>query len=74
MCLALPAEIIEIHGDTGKVNLGGVLKDVSLSLLDDAVVGDFVLIHVGYALNRISPEEAERTLQLFAEAGREGAT
>ncbi|WP_456404668.1 HypC/HybG/HupF family hydrogenase formation chaperone [Thiolapillus sp.] len=73
MCLALPAEIIEIDGDMGKVNLGGVRKEVSLSLVEDAVVGDFVLIHVGYALNKISPEEAERTLQLFAEAGLGGA-
>ena len=73
MCLALPAEIIEIHGDMGTVNLGGIHKEISLSLVEDAAVGDFVLIHVGYALNRISPEEAERTLRLFAEAGLEGA-
>jgi hydrogenase expression/formation protein HypC len=73
MCLALPAEVIEIHGEMGKVNLGGVHKEVSLTLVEDVMVGDFVLIHVGYALNKISPEEAERTLQLFADAGLGGA-
>jgi len=51
------------------VALGEVKKDVSLALVEDVDAGDFVLIHVGYALNKISPEEAERTLQLFAEAG-----
>jgi len=51
------------------VALGEVRKDVSLALVDDVQVDDFVLIHVGYALNKVSAEEAERTLQLFAEAG-----
>ena len=69
MCLAIPAEIIAINGDTAQVSLGGVKKEISLALLDDVAVGDYVLIHVGYALNKISPEEAEKTLQLFAEAG-----
>ena len=71
MCLALPAQIVEIDPltDTATVALGEVKKDVSLALVDDAKAGDFVLIHVGYALNKISPEEAERTLRLFAEAG-----
>lgn len=71
MCLALPAQIVEIDelADTATVALGEVKKDVSLALVDDAKAGDFVLIHVGYALNKISPEEAERTLRLFAEAG-----
>jgi len=69
MCLAMPARVIEIEGDTARVSLGGVRKTVSLSLVDGVAVGDYVLVHVGYALNRISVEEAERTLALFAEAG-----
>ncbi len=72
MCLALPAEVIEIDGATGRVNLGGIHKEVSLVLLENVAVGDFVLVHVGYALSKISPEEAERTLVLFAEADLEG--
>ena len=74
MCLAMPAEVIAIEGETGRVNLGGIHKEVSLALVEDVNVGDYVLIHVGYALNKISPEEAERTLALFAEVGLGGAT
>lgn len=71
MCLALPARVVAIDEttDTATVALGEVKKDVSLALVDDVRPGDFVLIHVGYALNKVSSEEAERTLQLFAEAG-----
>lgn len=69
MCLAIPAEVISIEGDDAQVSLGGVKKIVSLALVDDVAVGDYVLIHVGYALNKISPEEAQKTLDLFAEAG-----
>jgi hydrogenase expression/formation protein HypC len=71
MCLAIPAQILEIDDatDTAIVSLGGVRKPVSLALVDDAVIGDYVLIHVGYALNRISPEEAERTLAMIQEMG-----
>jgi hydrogenase expression/formation protein HypC len=71
MCLALPANVLAIDTMTGMaiVSPGGVRKDVSLALVDDVRVDDFVLIHVGYALNKLSEEEAERTLRLFAEAG-----
>lgn len=74
MCLAIPAQIASIDetSDTATVALGGVSKQVSLALVDAARVGDYVLVHVGYALIRISPEEAERTLQLIAEVGVSG--
>ena len=70
MCLAIPARITEIDtaADSAVVALGEVRKQISLALVDDVEIGDYVLIHVGYALNRISPEEAERTLALFGEA------
>ena len=69
MCLAIPAQVVEIDdvSDSGTVALGPVRKRISLALVDDVDIGDFVLIHVGYALNKISPEEAERTLALFGE-------
>ncbi|MDU8929655.1 HypC/HybG/HupF family hydrogenase formation chaperone [Alisedimentitalea sp. MJ-SS2] len=69
MCLAIPAEVVAITDDkqTATVSLEGVRKEISLALLTDVAEGDFVLIHVGYALNKISPEEAERTLALMAE-------
>lgn len=69
MCLAIPAEVIEIEGDNALVSLDGVKKKVSLALMEDVAVGDYVLLHVGYALSKISPEEAQKTLELFAEAG-----
>lgn len=70
MCLAVPAKVVEIsEGDQAIVDLGGVRKDVSLALVEDVRVGDYVIIHVGYALTRLDPEEAEKTLALMAEAG-----
>ena len=50
-----------------RVNLGGVSKEISLALVDGVAEGDYVIVHVGYALNRIDPDEAERTLALFEE-------
>lgn len=71
MCLAIPAKITHIspNGDTAQVKLGGVSKEISLALISDATVGDYVLVHVGYALNKLSEEEAELTLALIREIG-----
>lgn len=71
MCLALPAQVVEIDeaSDMATVALGEVKREVSLALVEDVQVNDYVLIHVGYALNKVSEEEAEKTLALFAEAG-----
>ncbi len=70
MCLAIPAKVVELTGgDMATVALEGVRKQISLALVEDVGVGDFVLVHVGYALHKVSPEEAERTLALMAEAG-----
>jgi hydrogenase expression/formation protein HypC len=67
MCLALPARVVDLRaGDTAVVDLGGVRKTVSLALVEGIAIGDFVIIHVGYALSRLDPEEAERTLALLA--------
>ena len=68
MCLAIPARVIEIlDGDRATVELDGLRKNISLALLDGIAPGDYVILHVGYALNRLDPEEAEATLALFAE-------
>ncbi len=70
MCLAIPAKVTALEdGEMAVVALEGVKKRISVALLDEIEVGDFVLVHVGYALHRVSPEEAERTLKLMAEAG-----
>jgi hydrogenase expression/formation protein HypC len=70
MCLAIPARVVELTGpDTARIDLGGVRKEISLALVDGVAVGDYVIVHVGYALTRLDPEEAARTLAAFAEAG-----
>ena len=73
MCLALPAKIIALDGDTATVSLGGVKKQISLALVESVVLGDYVIVHTGYALTKLDPVEAERTLALFREADQ-GAT
>ena len=67
MCLAIPARIEQIL-DTGDaiVDFGGDKRPISLALVEDVVVGDYVIVHVGFALQRLDIEEAERTLALFA--------
>jgi hydrogenase expression/formation protein HypC len=71
MCLAVPAEVVALspEQDSAVISLGGVRKQISLALVENVVLGDFVLVHVGFALAKVSPEEAARTLELMAEAG-----
>jgi len=67
MCLAIPAEVKEINGDTARVDFGGgVLRDVNISLVD-VQVGEYVLVHVGYAIQVIDRKAAQETLQLWRE-------
>ena len=71
MCLAIPAQVVELReGDNAVVDLAGVRKEISLALVDRVAVGDYVIVHVGYALNKLDPDEAARTLALFAEIGQ----
>ncbi len=68
MCLAIPARIERItDGETAIVNLDGVRKSISLALVDNVAVGDYVIVHVGFALNKLDIDEADRTLALFAQ-------
>jgi hydrogenase expression/formation protein HypC len=70
MCLAIPARVVALpEPDTALIDVGGVRKRVSLALVEGVALGDYVIVHVGYALTRLDPDEAERTLALFAEAG-----
>jgi hydrogenase expression/formation protein HypC len=69
MCLALPARIVRLESEGhALVELGGVRKIVSVELIDAPAPGDFVVVHVGYALAKLDPAEAERTLALMAAA------
>ena len=68
MCLAIPVRVVELReGDQAMVDVGGVRKEISLALVDGIAVGDYVILHVGYAIQKLDPEEAEKTLALFAE-------
>ncbi len=70
MCLAIPVKVVELReGEQAMVDVGGVRKEISLALVDGIVVGDYVILHVGYAIQKLDPEEAEKTLALFAELG-----
>jgi hydrogenase expression/formation protein HypC len=74
MCLAIPAKVVELLADDQAViDLGGVRKEISLALVSDIVVGDYVIVHVGYALNKLDQDEAEKTLALFAEMAQPAA-
>lgn len=64
-----PCRIVAIDGENATIDVSGMKKDISLALMDDATVGDYVIVHVGYALTKLDPEEAEKTLALFAEMG-----
>ena len=70
MCLAIPARVVSLpEPAVAIVDLSGVQKRISLELVDGVVPGDYVIVHVGYALTKLDPDEAERTLRTFAEAG-----
>ena len=71
MCLALPCRVVELRAaDQALIAVAGVGKEISLALVENVAVGDYVIVHVGYALTRLDPEEAAKTLALFAELGK----
>jgi len=72
MCLAIPAKLVEINGNDGKVEIGGTLVKIALDLVDDMNVGDYVIVHAGFALEKIDEEEAVKRLSIFEELAREG--
>jgi len=67
MCLAIPAKIVEKDGEKGLVNLGGVNKEIMFTFTPEAKIGDWVIMHTGFALNIISEKDANETLKLFKE-------
>lgn len=71
MCLAVPMKILERSDDRGKVELGGAHKNIMLTLTPDAKVGDYVIVHAGYALEIIDEQEALETLELLRAIGGE---
>ena len=67
MCLAIPARIVALNGLEATVDLGGVRKTISVALVPEAQLEDYVIVHVGHAIGIVDPEEARLTLKLFAE-------
>jgi hydrogenase expression/formation protein HypC len=74
MCLAIPARVVTMHdGDMATVSIGGLRKTISLALVEGIVEGDYVVVHTGFALSRLDPVEAEKTLSLLRELVIAGA-
>ena len=72
MCLAIPGKIVEIvdqENHIAKVDVGGVRRNVNIGMLEGTGVGDYVLIHVGFAMSKVDEKEAEETLRLLQELG-----
>jgi hydrogenase expression/formation protein HypC len=69
MCLAIPLRVVSIRDDAARVRAAGVEIDVALDLVEGVVVGDFVIVHAGYAIQRLSAEEAAETLAIFERLG-----
>lgn len=67
MCLGVPARVVEVNDASATVEVGGVRREVSVMLLDGVAAGDWVILHAGFAIEKLSPEEAEKTLALFRE-------
>lgn len=72
MCLAVPGKIISVSGDeplmrTGRVSFGGIIKEVSLAFVSDAGIGDYVIVHAGFAISRVDEQEARETFDYLAQ-------
>jgi hydrogenase expression/formation protein HypC len=68
MCLAIPVQIVQVLPDLQAIiDLGGVRKQISTALIDSVAIGDYVILHVGYAIGKLDPDEAQRTLAMFGE-------
>ncbi|MCK4537555.1 MAG: HypC/HybG/HupF family hydrogenase formation chaperone [Candidatus Krumholzibacteria bacterium] len=74
MCLAIPMRITQMEGDDAVVEAGGIKKKVRLDLLDGVVEGDYILIHTGYAIEKLDKAEALETLELIKQVYRAGMT
>lgn len=74
MCLAVPGKVLSITGDdpllrSGRVSFGGVVREVNLAYVPEVVVGDYVIVHVGFAISKVDEEEARRVFEYLREMG-----
>ena len=71
MCLAVPAQIVELDDNRAQIELSGNVRAADVTLIEDPAVGDWVLVHAGFAIEKLTPEDAEETLKLFAQMSPE---
>ena len=67
MCLSIPAKVESIEGESAIVSVGGSKYEANLQMIDDVKIGDYVLLHTGFAIQKLSEEEAKETLKIFEE-------
>lgn len=72
MCIGIPAQVISINGNMGEISVGGVMRQVGLELVEGVQIGDYVIIHAGFAIQKINQAEAEETLRLLQELAEAG--
>lgn len=72
MCLGIPARIVEVKGNLAKVEVGGVVKEARLDLIEDAKKGEYVILHAGFAIQKLDEREARETLKLLNELASKG--
>ena len=65
MCLGVPMKVVALEGTTATVEVGGIRKEASVEFLDDVKEGDYVIVHAGFAIQKVTPEDASETLELF---------
>lgn len=67
MCLAIPAKVTKLDGEMATIDIAGVTRSASLTLLTDTVVGDYVIVHAGFAIHKIDSKEAQESLKIIQE-------
>jgi hydrogenase expression/formation protein HypC len=72
MCLAIPAKVTRVDGDMATVEVGGVERAASLMLVSDVVAGDYVIVHAGFAIHKVDPQDAEEALRLLRQLAAAG--
>ena len=72
MCVAIPAKVTKIEGDMATIEVGGVARPASLMLVSNVVVGDYVIVHAGFAIHRVDPEEARESFRYLRQLAAEG--
>lgn len=70
MCLAVPVQVVSIEGDEADVEIGGVKRRISIALTPEVKIGDYVLLHTGFAINVVDEAEAQETLKIFEQIAR----